>query len=145
MAAYHVDYFQVSSKTPIDRETFDLEANVPEENATREQFRAMLRNLLEERFHLKAHVESREFAAYELVVAKSGLKMKESGAAAPASEDSRRPPDEGFPDLPPGRPGPYRAEHDSQWLPADPLTGAAGTAFRAGGHSAHAGRRTGCR
>ncbi len=103
VTAYHVDYFQVSSKTPIDREIFDVEANVPE-NATREQFRAMLRNLLEERFHLKAHVESREFAAYELVVAKSGLKIKESGAAA-APEDSRRPPDEGFPDLPPGRPG----------------------------------------
>jgi uncharacterized protein (TIGR03435 family) len=102
--AYHVDYFQVSSKTPIDRETFDVEANVPE-NATRTEFRAMLRNLLEERFHLKAHVESRQFAAYELVVAKSGLKIKESGAAA-APEDSRRPPgDEGFPDLPPGKPG----------------------------------------
>ena len=105
VTAYHVDYFQVSSKTPIDRETFDVEANVPE-NATREQFRAMLRNLLEERFHLKAHVESRQFAAYELVVAKSGLKIKESGAAAAAPEDSRRPPgDEGFPDLPPGKPG----------------------------------------
>jgi uncharacterized protein (TIGR03435 family) len=103
VTAYHVDYFQVSSKTPINRETFDVEANVPED-ATREQFRAMLRNLLEERFHLKAHVESRQFAAYELVVAKSGLKIKESGAAA-AAEDSRRPPGDGFPDLPPGKPG----------------------------------------
>jgi uncharacterized protein (TIGR03435 family) len=103
--AYHVDYFQVASKAPIDRATFDVEANVPE-NATREEFRAMLRNLLEERFHLKAHVESREFAGYELVVAKSGLKIKESGAAAEAHEDSRRPPgDEGFPELPLGRPG----------------------------------------
>ena len=103
VTAYHVDYFQVSSKTPIDRETFDVEANVPE-NAIRTEFRAMLRNLLEERFHLKAHVESRQFAAYELVVAKSGLKIKESGAPA-AAEDSRRPPDDGFPDLPPGKPG----------------------------------------
>jgi uncharacterized protein (TIGR03435 family) len=103
VTAYRVDYFQVSSKIPIDRATFDVEANVPE-NATRDDFRAMLRNLLEERFHLAAHVESREFAAYELVVGMSGLKIKSGDAGA--VEDSRRPPgDEGFPDLPLGKPG----------------------------------------
>lgn len=46
--AYHVDCFQVSSETPVDRETFDLEANLPV--GAKEQFRAMLRSLLEERF-----------------------------------------------------------------------------------------------
>lgn len=101
---YHVDYFQVTSKVPIDREHYDVSANVPE-NATREQFRLMMRNLLEERFHLKAKVESREFAGYELVVAKTGLKLKESSSAAAPTHESRRPADDGFPDLPPGRPG----------------------------------------
>ncbi len=104
--AYHVNYFQISSKTAFDRERFDVAVNVPE-GATRDQFRQMMRNLLDERFHLRAHIESREFAAYELVVAKSGLKMKEHDAISTTSRsDTRRPSgDYGFPDLPPGRPG----------------------------------------
>jgi len=101
--AYHVDYFQISSKAPLDQQRFDLAAKVPE-GATKEQFREMMRNLLAERFHLKVHMESREFPAYELVVAKSGLKLKESGegGAAEAQQQSR---EEGFPVLPAGRPG----------------------------------------
>ncbi len=104
--AYHVNYFQISSKTALDHERFDVAVNVPE-GATRDQFRQMMRNLLDERFHLRAHLESREFAGYELVVAKSGLKMKEHDAASAAPPpDTRRPSgDDGFPDLPPGRPG----------------------------------------
>lgn len=51
-------------------------------------------------------MESRLFAAYELVVAKTGLKIKESGAAGAAAEDSQHPSgDDGFPDLPAGKPG----------------------------------------
>jgi uncharacterized protein (TIGR03435 family) len=103
--AYHVDYFQITSKIPLDRERFDLVANVPQ-GATRDEFRLMMRNLLEERFRLKAHIESKDFAAYELVVAQSGLKMKESGATPLPPQDMRQPPPgAGFPDLPPGRAG----------------------------------------
>lgn len=46
--------------------------------ATREQFIVMLQNMLEERFNLKFHHESKEFSAYNLVLAKSGLKLKDS-------------------------------------------------------------------
>ncbi len=102
--AYHVDYFQITSKSALDRDRFDLGANVPEK-ATRAEFRTMMRALLEERFHFQAHVESREFAGYELVVAKTGLRLKESGASAAAQPEKRAPGDEGFPDLPVGRPG----------------------------------------
>jgi uncharacterized protein (TIGR03435 family) len=67
----------------------------------------MMRNLLQERFHLRAYVESREFAGYELVVAKTGLKMKEHIAGVdPAAQETRHPVrTDGFPDLPAGRPG----------------------------------------
>jgi len=100
--AYHVDYFQISSKVPLDEQRFDLVAKLPE-GTTREQFRVMMQNLLAERFHLKVHMLSKEFAAYELVVAKGGPKLKEAApgnAAAPRSST-----DDGFPDLPPNRPG----------------------------------------
>jgi uncharacterized protein (TIGR03435 family) len=93
--AYDVDHFQISGAKPLDQNRFDLVANVPE-GATREQFRAMMRNLLAERFHLKLHVESKEFPAYALVVAKGGLKIREVDADSPR---------DGFPDLPADRPG----------------------------------------
>jgi uncharacterized protein (TIGR03435 family) len=90
--AHGVEYFQLSSKTPLDRDRYDVIVNVPA-GATKEQFRVMLRNLLAERFRLKSHTESREFPAYELVVAKSGHKLNQQRAV------------EGFPDLAPDKPG----------------------------------------
>jgi uncharacterized protein (TIGR03435 family) len=95
--AYDVDYDRVVSKAQHDRDRFDLAAKLPP-GASKEQFRAMLRNLLADRFHLKAHTESREFSAYELVVAKNGARLKD------ASPDTPLPP-EGFPQLPAGKPG----------------------------------------
>jgi uncharacterized protein (TIGR03435 family) len=41
-----------------------------------EQRRAMLKPVLEERFKLKVHTETKELAVYELVVAKGGSKLK---------------------------------------------------------------------
>ena len=77
MTAYHLDPFQVSSRLPLDKQHFDLVAKVPA-GATKAQFRLMLQSLLSDRFHLKAHLESKEFPAYELVVAATGLKLKAS-------------------------------------------------------------------
>jgi uncharacterized protein (TIGR03435 family) len=116
--AYHVEYFQILSKTPLDRERFDLLAKLPE-GTTKEQFRDMMKDLLAERFHLKLHVESKEFPAYEMIVAKSGPKMKESvdpsvGHEVSTQTASRAAVQErvvsgeaggGFPELPPDRPG----------------------------------------
>jgi uncharacterized protein (TIGR03435 family) len=70
LIAYDVENFQVSSKLPLDRDEFDLAATVPA-NATKNEFRIMLRNLLAERFQLKLHIESREFPAFEMVAAKA--------------------------------------------------------------------------
>jgi uncharacterized protein (TIGR03435 family) len=72
--AYGVDYGQISSKLPLDGDRYDVVANVPDA-ATKDQFRTMLQNLLAERFRMKVHHETREFSGYELLVAKSGLKI----------------------------------------------------------------------
>jgi len=57
----------------------------------------MLQNFLAERFHLKLHIQSKEFPAYELVVAKSGPRLPTPAARSHAED--------GWPDLPPNRPG----------------------------------------
>lgn len=82
MEAYNIEDFQISSKIPLEKEEYDVAANVPA-GATKEQFRAMLQRFLEERFRLKLRMESKEFEAYALVVAKSGPKLKESASSNP--------------------------------------------------------------
>jgi len=71
--AWDVDYFQVSGASGIDHGAFDL-AVVMQDGTTKEQFHQMMQRLLAERFGLKAHVEKRDFPAYELVAGKSGFK-----------------------------------------------------------------------
>jgi uncharacterized protein (TIGR03435 family) len=61
---------------------FDIEAKVAEseipavKNMTVDQRKAMLRPLLQDRFDLKFHYESRTLPVYELVIGKGGSKMK---------------------------------------------------------------------
>jgi uncharacterized protein (TIGR03435 family) len=97
LTAYHVEVFQVSSKLPLDRDEFDLAAKVPA-GATKDEFRVMLRNLLVDRFHVKLHMESREFPAFEMVLAKGGAKLGTEAATRLASEGD-------FPQLTPGKSG----------------------------------------
>jgi len=71
-----------------DSERFDVEARMDEDDAAafqklsgqqqREQAALMLRPLLEDRFKLRLHHETRELPVYALVVAKGGIKLKES-------------------------------------------------------------------
>jgi uncharacterized protein (TIGR03435 family) len=105
MDAYHVQDYQVVSKSNLDRDRFDVFAKVPA-GATRDQFRTMLQNLLAERFRLKLHHETRELSGWELVVAKSGLKIKESQVGTVSSDTGRGSiGKDGFPILPEGKPG----------------------------------------
>jgi uncharacterized protein (TIGR03435 family) len=101
--AWNVDSFQVSSAAALDRGGFDLTARLPD-GATKDQFRAMLQNLLADRFGLKTHIESREFPAYELVVAKSGLKLKEAVAGEAPLPTPKAATGLDWPELVPGRP-----------------------------------------
>jgi uncharacterized protein (TIGR03435 family) len=104
--AYHVKSFQVISKLPLERGKFDITAKVPA-GTTRDQFGVMMQNLLAERFHLEVHKDSREFPAWEMIIAKSGLKLKESAIASETDQISgpTKVGDHGFPVLPANRPG----------------------------------------
>ncbi|HVV44779.1 MAG TPA: TIGR03435 family protein [Bryobacteraceae bacterium] len=83
--AWNVKPFQISSRLATDKDSWDIVAKVPA-GATTEEFRVMLRHLLEERLGLRYHIESKIFPAYELVVAKSGLRLKD-GEVPVASND----------------------------------------------------------
>jgi len=67
---------------------FDIDAKVvnPDmdqmEKLTREQRRQMLLKVLQDRFHLQAHLETKILPVYELIVAKGGPKFTGDGAAA---------------------------------------------------------------
>ena len=58
----------------IDTDLYEVNAKT-EENAGRGQLMLMLQELLEDRFQMKAHRETREITAYALVVAKKGPKL----------------------------------------------------------------------
>ncbi len=61
----------------IDSELFDVEAVTPgPKRPTPDAYRAMLRQLLTERFQLQFHRQDKEFAIYALSVAKGGPKLQ---------------------------------------------------------------------
>jgi uncharacterized protein (TIGR03435 family) len=105
--AYGLDYFneQVAGPGWIDSEQYDVAARVPP-GTTKDQFRLMLQGLLAERFSLKVHRESRVLPVYTLVVAKGGPKLTPSKVSPNAAPATYGPNDkDGFPEMPPGRPG----------------------------------------
>jgi uncharacterized protein (TIGR03435 family) len=77
MTAYDVKSYQISGPAWLSTERYNIIAKVPE-GATKEQVNVMWQNLLVERFGVVLHHESKEFQVQELVVAKGGLKLKES-------------------------------------------------------------------
>jgi uncharacterized protein (TIGR03435 family) len=105
--AYGISVFRTSGLKP-SVQGYDIIAKVPA-GATRNQVHRMWQNLLAERFKLVVHRETKEAPVYLLVVAKGGLKAKESAdqpdrdAGEPAIPQG--PPkldDEGFPVVPAG-------------------------------------------
>ena len=81
MRAYDVELDQISGPSWIMEnmgpDLYQIDATMPA-NTTRAEFQIMMRNLLVERFHLKAHRERRNFPGYELVLADGGSRLKES-------------------------------------------------------------------
>jgi uncharacterized protein (TIGR03435 family) len=87
----------------MDSEQFDIAAKAPGDPPQGQMYGPMLQVLLEDRFHLKLHGESRELPVYNLMVASGGIKiqpMKEGGCTA---MDVHNPP-------PPPAPGQSPAE-----------------------------------
>lgn len=105
LQAYDIKTFQLSAPSWIQNELFDINAKVPE-GTTKEQFGWMLRHLLEERFKVSVHRETREIPAYELVLAKNGSKLKETTEEAKQGDSAAWSPGldkDGYPTVPPGR------------------------------------------
>jgi uncharacterized protein (TIGR03435 family) len=82
-------YFDIQGKAAepevaeFNRLDFDRKITVP---------RLLLQSLLQERFQLKAHVETRDLPVYALVVAKGGPKMTAAEMTPPAPPGSAAPP-----------------------------------------------------
>ena len=73
--AYNVKPPQVAGPDWLDSVRVDIAAKYPP-GATDGDHAPMLRALLEDRFKLTLHRETKELAGYELVVAKGGFKLK---------------------------------------------------------------------
>jgi uncharacterized protein (TIGR03435 family) len=91
-------------------ERYDILAKA-DGNPTHDQFAAMLRALLEERFQLVAHKETKDMPVYALLIAKNGPKLPaaKEGACTAFSPDKPappppRPPQPGQPFQPPPTP-----------------------------------------
>jgi uncharacterized protein (TIGR03435 family) len=108
--AYGLQFDQISGPAWIETEEYDIVANV-RPGATKEQVKAMWRNLLAERFHLATHSVTKDFPVYELTVSKNGSKLTPAAPGPdppPFSTDQQSPRDtpndrHGFPILPPGK------------------------------------------
>jgi len=74
--------FEIECPEWMYKTYFTVTATIPE-GATKADLPMMVRHLLEDRFGLKYHHVSRQMAGYELVVAKSGLKIAKSDGPAP--------------------------------------------------------------
>jgi uncharacterized protein (TIGR03435 family) len=87
--AYKLKPYQVTGPDwlkNLQGQHFDVVATMPA-GATKEQVPQMLQTLLADRFKLVVHNESKDANVYALVVAKGGLKIKESAPPPPPSEE----------------------------------------------------------
>jgi uncharacterized protein (TIGR03435 family) len=75
--AWKVKFFQISGPSWLTATKFDISAKIPE-GTSAAQVPAMLQSLLEERFGLTLHRETKDFPVYALVVSKGGAKLTEA-------------------------------------------------------------------
>jgi uncharacterized protein (TIGR03435 family) len=76
-SAYGVAGFEVlNAPAWLSSERYDVNAKAPDGNPSGEQSRLMMQSLLEDRFQLKVHRETKEGAVLKLSVAKSGIKLR---------------------------------------------------------------------
>jgi uncharacterized protein (TIGR03435 family) len=72
--AYRVEDYQIVVSKEIHRDDYEILAQTSAP-VVESQMRAMLQQLIAERFHLKFHRENRVMAVYELTTAKGGPKL----------------------------------------------------------------------
>jgi uncharacterized protein (TIGR03435 family) len=86
LKAFDVQDADLRGPSWLDDQFFEVIAIMPSDT-TGEQFRAMLRNLLAERFKLTAHREAKATSGYILTVAKNGPKIQESSGDMPPLDE----------------------------------------------------------
>jgi uncharacterized protein (TIGR03435 family) len=74
----------------LDTEKYDITAKAPAGTAD-DQVMPLLQGLLKDRFQLQSHMETREMAAYDMVVAKSGAKLTPFDPAHPSGKAPGQP------------------------------------------------------
>ena len=84
--AWHVTDFQVSGPDWLDSQRYEI-AGKATGPATEDQLRLMMQALLQERFKLAVHRQTKELSAYALVVGKNGPKVHESTTEGESSID----------------------------------------------------------
>lgn len=83
--AYRVQEFQITGGPAwIGSDRFDVEGKSENPAADPDQLRLMLQDLLENRFQLRLHRETKRIPAYALVVAKSGPRIRLAPDQSPA-------------------------------------------------------------
>jgi uncharacterized protein (TIGR03435 family) len=74
--AWTMKYYQLfGGPSWLESDRFDIEAKT-EGNPSQDEMKQMLQSLLEQRFHLKVHKETRQLPVYTLTLAKGGSKMQ---------------------------------------------------------------------
>ena len=79
-SAYDIQSFQLEGGPAwLDSDAYDIAATTGDSaDISHDQYRALLKAMLADRFHLKVHWETREGTVYALILAKSGAKLTES-------------------------------------------------------------------
>lgn len=85
--AYGVRPFQVTGPAWMEDVRFDIAAKYPPDTPSDDRS-VMLRTLLEDRFKLSVHHESKDMSGYALAVAKSGFKLKPVEPVEPGEGDT---------------------------------------------------------
>jgi uncharacterized protein (TIGR03435 family) len=90
--AYDIKDYQISGAPGwLNTDRFDIVAKADTPNLDRETVRLCLQSLLAERFNLKIHRESKDLPIYNLVVGKTGHKLKLSETQPPPPGESKPP------------------------------------------------------
>ena len=96
-SAWDLKPYQISGLSGwMNTARFDLTAKVsgpdvaPYKKLNTAQRRQMLQNLLTDRFQLKTHLETKTLPTYDLVIDKSGSKLKPTTALVPSSEEEAK-------------------------------------------------------
>ena len=110
LRAYNLKHYQLIAPDWVADTNFEIGAKLAAD-ASKEQFREMIQNLLTERFKLEFHRGKKEMGGYDLVVAKGGAKLTPS-VDRPPGDPKNEPPgfgsggrgpandDDGYPNIP---------------------------------------------